>query len=199
MRSVGKVRGLLYAALACYLIIQPVPAHALLVSAGETVRIDFDLSGELIASPPYQSLQINLEFGAYDLFDPGEEFHFDIFDTEGGASIGTDTIINTEIVALSLVSLAPVTLSPPTDDGIGFYLLGVDLGSFELTSATVKGFDFEGGMSNAVNAPISPVPLPAALPLFLSALAGLGLMGWRRRAAKAGLGLMGWRRRQADA
>ena len=29
----------------------------------------------------------------------------------------------------------------------------------------------------------SPVPLPGALPLFLSALAGLGLMGWRRRTA----------------
>ena len=28
---------------------------------------------------------------------------------------------------------------------------------------------------------VSAVPLPAALPLFLSALAGLGLMGWRRR------------------
>jgi len=30
---------------------------------------------------------------------------------------------------------------------------------------------------------VAPVPLPAALPLFLSALAGLGLMGWRRRQA----------------
>ncbi len=28
---------------------------------------------------------------------------------------------------------------------------------------------------------VTAVPLPAALPLFLSALAGLGLMGWRRR------------------
>ncbi len=30
---------------------------------------------------------------------------------------------------------------------------------------------------------VTHVPLPAALPLFLSALAGLGLMGWRRRTA----------------
>ncbi len=32
---------------------------------------------------------------------------------------------------------------------------------------------------------LAPVPVPAALPLFLSALAGLGLMGWRRRQAGA--------------
>ena len=32
---------------------------------------------------------------------------------------------------------------------------------------------------------ISPVPLPAALPLLLAALAGLGLFGWRRRHAAA--------------
>jgi hypothetical protein len=29
--------------------------------------------------------------------------------------------------------------------------------------------------------PVDPVPLPAALPLFATGLAGLGLLGWRRK------------------
>ena len=44
-------------------------------------------------------------------------------------------------------------------------------------------FTIKHGIDNwsvTVNA-VNPVPLPAALPLFLSALAGLGLMGWRRK------------------
>ena len=39
--------------------------------------------------------------------------------------------------------------------------------------------------SKQTTAPVTAVPLPAALPLFLSALAGLGLVGWRRRQAGA--------------
>ena len=37
-----------------------------------------------------------------------------------------------------------------------------------------------------VNGEFSPVPVPAALPLFLSGLAGLGVVGWRRRKAASG-------------
>ena len=40
-----------------------------------------------------------------------------------------------------------------------------------------SGFDYLGGFA------VFPVPLPAALPLFLAALAGLGFFGWRRRRA----------------
>ena len=41
-----------------------------------------------------------------------------------------------------------------------------------------------GGSMPARDA-VSVVPLPAALPLFLSALAGLDFVGWRRRQAAA--------------
>lgn len=38
---------------------------------------------------------------------------------------------------------------------------------------------------SVVFAEVSPVPLPAALPLFASALAGFGFFGWRRRKQEA--------------
>jgi hypothetical protein len=59
-----------------------------------------------------------------------------------------------------------------------------------LYSDVVSGFDITGlsnGVSNiyAFNT-VSEVPLPAALPLFFSALAMLGLGGWVRRRRAAG-------------
>jgi hypothetical protein len=41
-------------------------------------------------------------------------------------------------------------------------------------------------ISDTPFSPTSPVPLPATLPLFASGLAGLGLLGWRRKKAAAG-------------
>lgn len=55
-----------------------------------------------------------------------------------------------------------------------------------LYSQVVSGFSIDGlsnGVSNiyAFNSGVSPIPVPAALPLFLTALAALGLGGWWRR------------------
>lgn len=60
-----------------------------------------------------------------------------------------------------------------------------------LYSQIVSGFEISGlsnGVSNiyAFNSGVSPIPVPAALPLFLTALAALGLGGWwRRRRSRA--------------
>ena len=55
-----------------------------------------------------------------------------------------------------------------------------------LYSQVVSGFSIDGlsnGVSNiyAFNSGVSPIPVPAALPLFLTALTMLGLGGWWRR------------------
>ncbi len=128
-------------------------------------------------------MRLNLEFAAVDLFGPGDVLIFEIFDPSGAlASTGFQLAPSQPTIFASLeAALASLGISPKAEDGIGFYHLGVVLGSFELTRATVQGTDFEGGISSAVDAPISPVPLPAALPLFGSALALLGMVGWRRK------------------
>jgi hypothetical protein len=46
-------------------------------------------------------------------------------------------------------------------------------------------FTYNAPSGNTWNG-ISDVPLPAALPLFATGLAGLGLLGWRRKKAAAG-------------
>lgn len=66
-----------------------------------------------------------------------------------------------------------------TDGSEYIGLLGLQNGLF------TNSHKFSGQASFLVRnvAPIAPTPIPAALPLFISALGGLGFVGWRRRRA----------------
>ncbi len=65
------------------------------------------------------------------------------------------------------------------DDVVAALISGIDL----RIGIHVQGFA-SGGSESFVNDP-SPVPLPAALPLFLTMLGGIGLLRWKRRRAVA--------------
>ena len=54
----------------------------------------------------------------------------------------------------------------------------MDLDFMEVTASSTPVFIFEGD-------PIAPVPVPASLPLVVSALSVLGLLGWRQYKAAA--------------
>jgi hypothetical protein len=67
--------------------------------------------------------------------------------------------------------------------------LATDGGGFQFSHLQIDGelIDTDGNIqlvSNSIitaNAPFTPTPLPAALPLFATGLGGLGLLGWRRK------------------
>jgi hypothetical protein len=63
---------------------------------------------------------------------------------------------------------------------IGTTLAGVALGQWADAAGGINGaFDQIAGYF--VEYPVNPVPIPAALPLMLTALAGFGFLGWRRK------------------
>lgn len=58
---------------------------------------------------------------------------------------------------------------------------GVELAAFMATGSKLAvQFSGSGGVAEIFG---SPVPIPAALPLFAAALSGLGLLGWRKKKA----------------
>jgi hypothetical protein len=59
-----------------------------------------------------------------------------------------------------------------------------DVSSLLSSLGTQAGFSLT--FQSDVSDPALTTPLPAALPLFASGLAGLGLLGWRRKKAAAG-------------
>jgi hypothetical protein len=72
-------------------------------------------------------------------------------------------------------TLANVATSDFTANDSG-YIMGLDMCRLGTGTDGCAGTGFVGGLLTT-----QPVPLPATLPLFATGLAGLGLLGWRRK------------------
>ena len=112
--------------------------------------------------------------------------------TEGDAD---PTLVTFGLTAGLFKTRLVARLNEDTNDLISFRMFSLSNGLF-----TIPGFSFyskEGAdpllfdfassraptLTVTVEEALTPVPVPAALPLLLSGLAGVGLIGWRRRRA----------------
>jgi len=78
------------------------------------------------------------------------------------------------------------TISDPVNGDAGASFFGYYGGGVSNLTISVAGNDFAFG--NIVSSTAAPVPLPAALPLFAGAVAGLGTFGrWRKRRSGAAI------------
>jgi hypothetical protein len=135
------------------------------VSAEDVSAVTLD---ELMANNPLFS---NLPMAEAQLLDPGDAL------TEAG-----------DLAASSFGGRAmfwvydytgPEDIADTTDEGINIYNKACVTCDF----ATMHG-SLQSRMMTSVDIGTAPVPVPAAMPLFLSALAGLGWFGRRRNSGK---------------
>lgn len=116
------------------------------------------------------SFSNSIDFFSIMVLDANEAFVINAF-------LGTTLVQSVGPTAGNLVG----TFCCPFNGPVHMPVLG-GIGGSVLFDKIVIDLDETGGPEVYDNLTYhSPVPLPAALPLFLAALAGLGLFGWRRR------------------
>ena len=115
-------------------------------------------------------------------FEDGTPFRF-----TGASIIDDETITIYSVIGGAMIELASETIGIEGDVG-GTALLNaangnfIESGIFQVGDSIVIDFSGSGGIDSLV---LAPVPLPAALPLLLSALGGLGLTARLRRKREA--------------
>jgi hypothetical protein len=138
-----KTKIFIFTALFFCLMSLPFTANAIPVSAGDIVRVDFDLSGETPA-PPYEGIYTSMAFGAGDYLNLGEGFSIGVFDDDGAG-------------------LA---------DGTGYFLVYDIVGTFDLTNAWAAGVNYSGGYVSTFDVP-GTISLLSTLPDLGNSLAAL--------------------------
>jgi hypothetical protein len=120
--------------------------------------------------------------------DPGAVFN-------GGA---TGPFYTTSAVSFSDAQNWSVTINGRSTGGLGDFIYQLDLtltdmagiltaAMFQVAQPGTFAFDSYVGNFTDFHGTVSQVPLPGALPLFATGLAGLGLLGWRRKRKAAAI------------
>jgi hypothetical protein len=165
-------------------------AAAFPVSGSTKLGIDFNLG---ITGNPVTELGVGFLFNNTS-FDPGEVVRVTIFESEGGAQLGTVDVDNPFAIAISNVGYS-LTISAGLSDGIGFATYEAVTGSFDMSGGTFNSFapvvQTQGvtgtnlhvlGSTGPTDPGTGGTPLPEPDALVLLASAGAAALLARRRA-----------------
>jgi hypothetical protein len=172
----GITRGLALGLLG--LVLLAGPARAVTVTSTDTVTVQLDN----LQAGSFDQVAIFLGLSSTDPFGPDETFRAQLFD-------GANSLINIRTPGPNPFAL-DVQLAIPFNPGFlfpidntGFVIIDQILGSFEITGISAAFPAIGGGFGTAFpqDFVVTSVPVPAALPLFGSALAAMGIFRWWRR------------------
>lgn len=169
------------------------------LSVGDTYRIEFSYdTATPDADPDPQFGLYNGTLSANVVFSNGYSLSF----SGGTINIANDELVVSNSDFIGFSHLGPFTSNFPTGlyalNGISWYLvddatrtaLSSDkLPRFPLSTAPFDsgigdlliGFKGIGRPGEGLHGTVASTPIPAALPLFVSALGGFGILAWRRR------------------
>jgi hypothetical protein len=158
------------------------PVHATLINAGDTVRFDFDFSGQTL-EPPYLNLTPKFFFdaGAND-FGPDEFFIMHAFNASGLAvsglrPVGPFVTASGGAVEATFGGLLGYMTSP-LDTLTGHLIMSSVVGSFGLKRATIWG-GVSNGQTSSVQMTASRANAPGIMPLL-----AIGVLAFASRLRK---------------
>ena len=167
-------------------------SEAMPIAAGDSFRLDYDFSGTGVPAPLH-TFVMQLSFFSTDLFNAGEGFHWQIFDS-GNALLGSAAYTNT--FGGDYGSVIQQTFAT-TNDLIGHILVTWDVGSVDLWHSSEFWDPFKPQYVSAAHispagqynyrtlaldaTPVTAVSEPAAVVLFGAGLLAVALARRVRR------------------